>query len=294
MNLLQLSAIVSDKPASVRFLQQRNILHSSRRCPNDHDMSLSLSDRQDRWRCKRRECRIDIPLRRGTWLQNSNLPYRNVIIFVYCWSFEMTTKNFCERELDIGGHAFVDWSNFLREVCANTLINNPVVIGGPGMDVEIDESMFSRRKNEVGRTYPAQWVFGGICRQTKECFLFTVQDRSAATLEPIITQCILPGSRIFSDEWRSYLNISNLGQNYTHFSVNHSTNFVNPETGAHTQNIESLWNKAKRRNRKQAGTHRSLLDSYMCEFMWRCRCVRQNLNPFDAIMQDIAAFWPPS
>ena len=63
---------------------------------------------------------------------------------------------------------------------------------------------------------------------------------------------------------------------------------------AHTQNIESLWNKAKRRNRKQAGTHRSLLDSYMCEFMWRCRCERQNLNPFDAIMQDIAAFWPPS
>lgn len=33
-------------------------------------------------------------------------------------------------------HAIVDWNNFLPEVCADFLLNNPLVIGGPGQTVE--------------------------------------------------------------------------------------------------------------------------------------------------------------
>ena len=35
------------------------------------------------------------------------------------------------------------------------------------MNVEIDESLFVRRKN-VGRTLPQQWVFAGICRENEK------------------------------------------------------------------------------------------------------------------------------
>ena len=36
--------------------------------------------------------------------------------------------------------------------------------------MEIDESKFGRRKYNVGRLVEGQWVFGGICRETKEFF----------------------------------------------------------------------------------------------------------------------------
>lgn len=293
MNLLSLSSTARDKASSVRFLQQRGVLHNPRVCSNGHEMTLALSDRQDRWRCRRTPCRVDVPVRKGTWLQNSRLPYRDIILFLYCWSFEMTSVKFCERELGMTLPTVVDWNCYLREVCADTLINNPIRIGGQNRTVEIDESLFSRRKSHQGRQLPQQWVFGGICRETNECFLYAVSDRSAATLENVIRECILPNTVIMSDMWGAYNNLTNLGNNYTHLTVNHSRNFINPVSGAHTQRVESLWNQAKRRNRRQFGTSRHMLDSYMCEFMWRCRIKNDPAGPFEALLRDIVAFWPP-
>ena len=51
-----------------------------------------------------------------------------------------------------------------------------------------------------------------------------VNDRSAATLMPIIRTHIRPGTTILSDEWRSYARLNSSG--YTHLAVNHSENLL--------------------------------------------------------------------
>ena len=35
----------------------------------------------------------------------------------------------------------IDWYNFVRDICAQYFTANPVVIGGPGIEVENDESI---------------------------------------------------------------------------------------------------------------------------------------------------------
>lgn len=67
-----------------------------------------------------------------------------------------------------------------------------------------------------------------------------IPDRRSETLLPIIEKYIASGSTIYSDLWRAYDTLCNY-ENYTHRTVNHSKNFVNPETNVHTQNIERLW-----------------------------------------------------
>ena len=88
----------------------------------------------------------------------------------------------------------------MREVCADSLLRNPVIFGEPTIIVKIDESLFTRCKNHMGRQLPQQWVFGSISRNTGESFMLAVNDRSAETLMPLITQYILPGTTIMYDQ----------------------------------------------------------------------------------------------
>lgn len=78
----------------------------------------------------------------------------------------------------------------------------------------------------------------------------------------------LSGTTIHSDEWRAYNSPQN-NPDYQHLTVNHSLNFVDPNTGVHTQNIENTWMRVKRKQKVQAGFSRTLLTSYLKEFMWR-------------------------
>lgn len=67
------------------------------------------------------------------------------------------------------------------------LVRNSVQIGGPGRVNEIRERKIWKRKlYNKDRRMDSVWVFGGIDRASRECFLVSVDGRSAATLGPII------------------------------------------------------------------------------------------------------------
>ena len=103
---------------------------------------------------------------------------------------------------------------------------------------------------------------------TNNVFMVPVMNRTADTLLPVIQQFILPGTCIMSDMWHAYSGLMNLPQGYLHLTVNHSVNFVDPNTGATTIHIKSMWQKAKQKYKKHFGTNQHLLETFLNKFMW--------------------------
>ena len=112
----------------------------------------------------------------------------------------------------------------LKDVFAEHFLGIVNEIGGPGTIIEIDETSISKRKYNIGHLpgYHRQWMFGGIERGTKRCFLKLVDQCNATTLLPIIQENILPGTTITSDLWAAYGGVVMLPQNYQHLIVNHT------------------------------------------------------------------------
>ena len=135
------------------------------------------------------------------------------------------------------------WASFCREVLVDWCLRREGKIGGEGKIVEIDESKFGKRKFSVGRLIEGQWVFGGVCRETRSCFMVPVEKRDTDTLLAIIKDKIEPGTTIISDCWKAYNCLSDSG--FKHLTVNHSINFVDPHTHAHTNTVERLWREIK-------------------------------------------------
>ena len=73
-----------------------------------------------------------------------------------------------------------------------------------------------------------------------------------------------------SDMWAAYAHIQDINNGiYMHAQVNHSHHFVYPiDPDIHTQNVENMWMRAKRKLKRQFGTSPELFPSYLDEFIF--------------------------
>jgi transposase-like protein len=123
------------------------------------------------------------------------------------------------------------------------------------------------------------WLFGLVKRgKDGRCILMVVPYRKAETLLSIIHQVVEPGTTIIHDKWSSYNKIKDLG--YSSLSFNHSYNFVDPETGAHT-------NKFTRKFKEMNGCDRVSLQSYINEFMWRQWNCTDRIDSYETILEEL-------
>lgn len=74
------------------------------------------------------------------------------------------------------------------------------------MVIGIDEAKFGKWKKfgNSGLGIEGQWVFGGIQKDSGNCFLVPVETRDAATLLAILKECVLPGTTVVRDCWKVY------------------------------------------------------------------------------------------
>ncbi|KII60245.1 hypothetical protein RF11_05676 [Thelohanellus kitauei] len=121
--------------------------------------------------------------------------------------------------------------------------------------------------------------------ETKDCFLIPVPKRDRDTLLPIIIDNALPETTIITDCWKAYECLAQ--EDYNYLKVNHSINFVDPQSGAHTQNIESTWWQIKR-NLPQTHTRKDRLYLYLGEYLWRKMAQKSGVDVFEYFLECVS------
>ena len=180
------------------------------------------------WKCP--SCKTRTSLRQGSFFSESHLTLQKWVMIIHFWSKQNPVGDTAESA-EIGKNTAVDVYQWLREVCSTRLIQDgPVVLGGPGIVVQIDESLFKHKPKvqikHVAMKYCIlateycvsnccvrgrhadyeQWVFGMVdtSHQPALGYMQMVDTRDAATLLPLIRAHAAPGTIIHSDEWASY------------------------------------------------------------------------------------------
>ena len=143
------------------------------------------------WRCTKTTCRTMKSIHSGSFFEKSKIPLEKWLLSIHHWASNSKVQLAADA-IGISHTSVMQCNKFLREICSRKLCQVPIVLGGPGVVVQIDESLFSHKvKAHQGRP-PTQevWVFGivdtsyigqhlAICR-------LLIGETVHATLLPII------------------------------------------------------------------------------------------------------------
>ena len=217
------------------------------------------------------ELQKSFSIRHGSFFAAFRNPIADVWSVMLCWLKSIPITVAVEMT-EVPKRSVIRIYNALRELVMGHNAADSVRLGGPGIICEIDESLMShKRKYNRGRVVRRPiWSFGIVDTSFTPArgYMQIVSDRRKETLLPIIQRVRRDGTIIRSDEWSSYREIERL-LGMTHETVNHSVNFVNPATGAHTQHVESYWNRIKTRIKTMRGLKREKLNAFLAELMWQ-------------------------
>jgi len=261
----------------VTKLMNDGFIHDSMLCPwcENHmylKKALAKLDGME-WRCMNTKCthyQTTYSVRNGSWMADFKFSTKTMYKILLYWSNNIIQKDIL-RFVDVGRVALYKFRKMIISMISKYFKENPILLGGPGSIVQIDETMINHKiKAHCGRT-PCQQVWLLCIVDTSfvpsKGFCCIVENRSAACLLPIISNVVRAGSTIYTDDFKSYLGLSGLNE-YSHMSVCHKYNFVDPVTGVHTQNVESFNNKIKRKIKSMNGLDDNSCKMFLQEFMF--------------------------
>lgn len=226
-----------------QFLFDNGLYYNQRLCP-DCNIEMVFYNSSHSFRCPKKGCNRKISMKSNSFFSRCRLKSCEVMHIGYMW-LSKASNDTAIIHTGKNKETICVYYKYFRELISKNITLEDTKIGGDGVIVELDESKLGKRKYNRGHRVEGVWVFGGVERTPeRRTFFVPVETRDAETLLNVIEQHVLPGSIIFTDMWRGYYRIEE-ELAMRHFVVNHSQNFVDPDTGVHTNTIEGTWNGLK-------------------------------------------------
>ncbi len=221
----------------------------------------------------------------GTIYHKSPTPLRTWFHAIYLMSTTRTGVSAKWLERQIGVTYKTAWRMF-RQI-RSMLDEGKPKLGGT---VEVDESYIGGKwhgkrpthatdapmqRGRLGPKTPNKTILLGFAERGGRVYARIVPEVKRRTLSPLVEKHVLTGSNVFTDELKSYHDLTEKG--FVHKSVSHRSG-VYVVGDVHTNTLEGFWNLLKR---TIDGAHRRVsakyLETYVNEvaFRWNHRLDRQ-------------------
>ena len=147
MSLIDIGPVIfGPKDGLIAWLRNKRRLARSQDCT-----SCNTAMREGRrgdisdgvvWRCP--QCKRTKSIRDGSFFSKSRLPLQKWLLLLHYWSKEFPVKDAAD-DADTQKNTACDVYRWLREVCSTKLLQTPIILGGRGIVVQIDESLFRHK-----------------------------------------------------------------------------------------------------------------------------------------------------
>lgn len=198
----ELKELFESEDKAIEFLHAHKILPEIQFCRIDGAPLSKISD--FKFKCRKSDCRKIYSSLTDTIFSRLRLKFSDFFRIAYFW---IAKVNFSSIVLITGhsSHTIKRVLNLINDVMIKNLNKTEIKIGGPGIQVQLDESKFGKRKYNRGRRIEGVWVFGGVEKTPqRKFFAVCVDRRDSETLNELILRYVLPGSIVITDGWKGY------------------------------------------------------------------------------------------
>ena len=183
----EMFSIFANEENTIYYLELNQIIPTIVCCPRCKN---PIHQYERRFRCKGHK--FNQSIFKNTIFSDCHLKINIMMHFFYLYLAKCSTSSIMNI-LNITRTTISRLKGLFYDVIIGSIPNEYTIIGGQGIEVEIDESLFGKRKFHKGKRVNGQWVVGGVERTCeKKCFFVMVESRDAHTLFDIIFAHIMP------------------------------------------------------------------------------------------------------
>lgn len=220
----------------------------------------------------------------GTVFEKSRTPLTKWFYAMYLFTASRHGVPARELERQLGVTYKCAWrmAHELRKLMAAADFKGPM--GGGGKHVEVDETLIGgRNKGMGGRGVRAgKTMVLGIVERDGNVRAGVIPTDSLTYLEGSVSHNVKPGTRVSTDDHRSYRHLGKVG--FEHEVVMHSAGEY-ARGDVHTNTIEGYWSRLKNSIK---GTHIHVSEQhmwkYVCEFSYRYNMRKQPQEMFNRMI----------
>jgi transposase-like protein len=219
-------------------------------CPICESKNVSFVASRRVWQCKTRHPKSQFSIKVGTILEDSPIGLDKWLTAMWMVANCKNGVSSWEVHRSLGVTQKSAWF-MLQRIRLAMQGKNSGKIGGPGSEVEVDETFIGGKARNMHRSKRARVITGtggkdktvvmGMLERGGNVRAVVVENRRRTELHKQVREHVEAGAALYSDELKSY---EGLSAEYEHAVINHAVEYVNGNI--HTNGMENFWSLLKR------------------------------------------------